>query len=118
MTESEHGPRSSHFRGGGTVLSGWDFGCGFAFLSPSASSVCTDWPLVSDAAGRRLPICPELAKQGDDLLRPAWGREERVQVCESSPSGRSGSRKCLKRQAESREKMGDQALWMECPWEA
>ena len=76
------------------------------------------WPLVRDVARRRLPIRPQPAEQGDDLLSPAWGREERVQVRESSPSGPSGSRKRPKRQAGSGEKMGDQALWVECPWEA
>ena len=41
-----------------------------------------------------------------------------MQVRELFPSGWSGSRKRPKRQAESGEKMGDQALWVECPWEA
>lgn len=41
-----------------------------------------------------------------------------MQVRESSPSGRSGSRKRPTRRAGSGEKMGDQALYVECPWEA
>ena len=32
MSGPGHGPRASHFCEGGRVLSGWDFGCGFAFL--------------------------------------------------------------------------------------
>ncbi|XP_017900442.1 PREDICTED: ubiquitin carboxyl-terminal hydrolase 17-like protein 13 [Capra hircus] len=35
VSGSEHGARACHFCEGGRVLSGWDFGCGFAFLPPS-----------------------------------------------------------------------------------
>lgn len=98
MTGSEHSLSASPFSGAGRVLSGWDFGCGFAFLSPSAFSGHTAglWPLASEEAGRPLPARPQPAEQGGDLLSPVGGREERVQVCESSPSGLPGSRKCPK----------------------
>ena len=76
------------------------------------------WPLVSDAAWRRLTERPQPAEQGDDLLSPLRGRQERLQAREPSPSGRSGSRERPKRRAGTGEQMGDKALWVECPWEA
>ena len=70
------------------------------------------WPRVSDAAWRRLTERSQPAEQGEDLGSPSGGREERVQVHEPSPSGRSGSRKCPRRREASGEKTGKQALWV------
>uniref|UniRef100_A0A4W2G8T0 USP domain-containing protein n=1 Tax=Bos indicus x Bos taurus TaxID=30522 RepID=A0A4W2G8T0_BOBOX len=52
------------------------------------------------------------AEQGEDLGSPSGGREERVQVHEPSPSGRSGSRKCPRRREASGERTGKQPLWV------
>ena len=93
-------------------------GVGLPFF-PRLHSLAACWPLVSDAAGRRLTQRPQPAEQGDRLLSPAGDREERVQVRESIvSSGRSGSRKRPRRQAVTGEKMGHQALRVERPWEA
>ena len=50
---------------------------------PRLHSLAACWPLVSDAAGRRLTQRPQPAEQGAHLLSPAGDREERVQVRES-----------------------------------
>lgn len=62
-------------------------GVGLPFF-PRLHSLAACWPLVSDAAGRRLTQRPQPAEQGDHLLSPAGDREERVQVRESVVSFR------------------------------
>ena len=55
---------------------------------PRLHSLAACWPLVSDAAGRRLTQRPQPAEQGDHLLSPAGDAEEPVQVRESIVSFR------------------------------
>ncbi|XP_061022567.1 ubiquitin carboxyl-terminal hydrolase 17-like protein 6 [Dama dama] len=109
------------------VHSGWSCERGHYFSYVRAGN--GQWYKMDDA---KVSACDESAalsqsayvlfyspeEKGDDGLSPARDKEERVQVCESSPSGRSGSQKRRKRRAGSGEEMGDQSLWVECPWEA
>lgn len=114
MTGPEPGPRAF------PLLRGWResplwLGPVWVCLSfPVSSHWPHRWPLVSEGRGPETPArtltASQPAEHGDDLRSPSGGREERVQVRESSPSGRSGPRKRPTRRAASGEKMGKQSL--------